>query len=708
MKYLSLAVGLFAALALVFGARSGDATVIGLGVAAAICAATTYRSHAISSFLKIFVAIFGIETVAFGAAYLLGKTDYWPEAYRAYLIPESLPLTIAMFGILVYAVAQIPVIKTMTRIADLYYDNDEIGRARLLPGFEYQALERRIAVAMVVFLVVVNQAQVAINVRLSFFSRDWFNAIQDRRADDFWQLLLWVFTPWAFIYVASAVIEFVVQSMLIIRWRRWLTNYYVTRWQSSGTHYRMSLADTGADNPDQRIAEDVNRFIAGGTSSSASSYGIYSYSILLISTLSSLVSFSIILWTLSGNYDVPIINAPVPGFLFWVALIYAVVGTLVTHLIGQPLVRLYFARQRYEADFRFSLVRLREYAEQIALLRGEPTERANLRDRFGAVIGNYIDIVRRRKWLLFFTNMYGQISPIIPYVFTAPFYFAGKIQLGIMTQTASAFGRVESALTFFVNYYVELADFKSVLDRLTSFENAIERGLVLGTAPPRIDIAEGQTDGLKIENLNLKLPQGTTIVTVPSLSLRSGETTLLTGPSGSGKSTLFRALAGIWPFGEGRVSMPAGKSLMLLPQRPYIPVGTLRGAIAYPAEPNAYDDGTIKQALIATRLPHLIARLDEEAHWAQVLSLGEQQRVAIARALLAKPDWLFLDEATAALDEDLEEDVYRLLAERLTKTTIISIGHRSTLRAFHKRRIDLRPVPGGGFAPADAREAVPA
>jgi putative ATP-binding cassette transporter len=703
-----LAVGLFAAVSFVLGVSSGDGIVIGLGVAAAICAVTTYLSCDISSFLKIFAAIFGIETVAFGAAYLLGSTGYWPEAYRAYLMPWEVPLTIAMFGILVYAVAHVPVIKAMTRIADLYYDNDEIGRARLLPGLEYQALERRIATAMVVFLVVVNQVQVAIILRLSFFNRDWFNAIQDKRADDFWQLLLWVFTPWAFIYVASAVIEFVVQSMLIIRWRRWLTNYYVTRWQSAGTHYRMSLGDSGADNPDQRIAEDVNRFIAGGTSSAASGYGIYSYSILLISTLSSLVSFSFILWTLSGNYDVPFINRPIPGFLFWVALIYAIVGTLVTHVIGRPLVRLYFARQRYEADFRFSLVRLREYAEQIALLRGEPTERANLRGRFGAVISNYVDIVRRRKWLLFFTNMYGQISPIIPYVFTAPFYFAGKIQLGIMTQTASAFGRVEAALTFFVNYYVELADFKSVLDRLTSFENAIERGLTLGTAPPRIEIAEGQADGLKIENLNLKLPQGNTIVTVPSLNLRPGETTLVTGPSGSGKSTLFRALAGIWPFGEGRVSMPAGKSLMLLPQRPYIPVGTLRGAIAYPAEPSAYDDGTIKQALIAVRLPHLIGRLDEEAHWAQVLSLGEQQRVAIARALLAKPDWLFLDEATAALDEDLEEDVYRLLAERLTKTTIVSIGHRSTLRAFHKRRIEMRPAQGGAFAPADAREAVPA
>ena len=330
---------------------------------------------------------------------------------------------------------------------------------------------------MVVFLVVINQAQVGMQLRLSFFSRDWFNAIQNKDQATFWSQLFTVFIPWAFIYIASAILEFVVASTLIIRWRRWLTEDYVGRWLDRHTHYRMSLGG-GADNPDQRISEDVNRFINGGQEG----YGIYTFSILLISNLSSLVSFAILLWVLSANFTLPYTTIAFPGFLFWVALIYAGIGTWITHLIGRSLVQLSFARQRYEADFRFSLARLREYAEQVALLKGENSEKHSLRERFAAIIGNYFQIVAVRKNLIGFTSSYGQLSPIIPYIVAAPFYFAGKITLGVMTQTARAFGSVNEALTFFVNYYVSLADFKAVLDRLTSFDASIEAAQAPGRA----------------------------------------------------------------------------------------------------------------------------------------------------------------------------------------------------------------------------------
>ena len=486
-------------------------------------------------------------------------------------------------------------------------------------------------------------------------------------------------------------------NILIIRWRRWLTNNYVNRWLDGHTHYRMSLAGGGADNPDQRISEDINRFIDGGQAG----YGIYAFSILLISNLSSLVSFAILLWVLSTNFTLPYTTIAVPGFLFWVALIYAGVGTLVTHLIGRPLVRLSFERQHYEADFRFSLARLREYAEQVALLSGEPTEKVSLRWRFGAIVINFFQIIACRKNLTAFTASYGQLSPIIPYVVAAPFYFAGKITLGIMTQTARAFDSVNEALTFFVTYYVSLADFKSVLDRLTSFDLAIENAKTPGFAPRTGADTQAARKHLDLEALSLRLPDGRQIIEDATLRLAEAEPVLLTGPSGSGKSTLFRAISGIWPYGNGAITLPADARILLLPQRPYIPIGTLRTAVTYPESPDHYEEAAIIDALRTARLSDLIGELDAEDIWAQRLSGGEQQRLALARAILAKPDWLFLDEATSAMDEDMEAEIYEILVKKLPATTIISIGHRASLAQFHKRHLKMSASAPGIFTPAE-------
>jgi vitamin B12/bleomycin/antimicrobial peptide transport system ATP-binding/permease protein len=691
MKFLSVSVALFSLLALAQPAIDLDLSGALLGGVALICAATTFRSTTISRFLGIFVAIFSTETIVFGLAVLAGRAGLWPAAYAQYLPPESVPLTVAIFSILVYVVAQFDPVKQIMRIADRYFNADDPGRARIWPFRSYTSPERRIAVAMVVFLVLINQAEVAIMVRLNFFNRDLFNAIQTSNATIFWRQLLLVFTPWAFVYVAMTVIEFFTQSMLVIRWRRWLTEHFVSRWLAHHNHYRISLFAGQTDNPDQRIAEDVYRFINGGSDGSNAAYGVYDFSLLLISTLSSLVSFSIVLWSLSKSFSLPGTDIVVPGFLFWVALIYAASGTLVTHLIGRPLIGLYFQRQHREANFRFSLARLREYTEQVALLGGEEAEEKMVGGSFVALIDNYLDLVYRRMRVTAFTQTFGQISPIIPYVFAAPFYFAHKIELGVMTQTAGAFAQVANALTFFVNYYTYLAGFKSVVDRLNSFDRAIEEAQSLSKAGPMRVATPSGTPRIDLEEIDLSLPDGRCVIKTGHLVLTSGKRVVLTGPSGSGKSTLFRAISGIWPYGEGRILSPEGLHIMVVPPRPYIPINTLRAAVTYPAVPGTHSDDDIRKALVDARLGGLVEELDREDVWSQRLSSGEQQRLALARAFLMRPDWLFLDESTSAVDEKLEAELYAALAQRLPKTTIMSIGHRSAVVGLHERHLVMTP-----------------
>ncbi len=705
MKLLSLAVALFglAALAQPVVLHMNFAAAF-LGIVALVSAATTFRSTAISSFLKIFVGIFSTETVVFGIPVLISRAGYWPRAFAGNPPPESLPLTVAIFSILVYAVAQLRTVGQITRIADRYFNAGETNRARIWPFPSFAARERRIAVAMVVFLVLINQGEVGIIVRLNFFNRAWFDAIQNRDEVAFWTQLLLVFTPYAFIYVAMSVVEFFVQSMLVVRWRTWLTDHFVSRWLGLHNHYRISLLSGQTDNPDQRISEDIFRFINGGSDGSNSAYGLYDFSILLISTVTTLVSFSIVLWTLSASFTLPFTEIIFPGFLFWVAVIYAATGTLITHLIGRPLIRLYFVRQHMEADFRFSLARLREYTEQVALLGGEGAEKEILGQRFTALIANYVAVIFRRMRVTAFTATFGQLSPIIPFIFTAPFYFARKIQLGTMTQTAGAFGQVSNSLTFFVNYYTYLAGFKSVVDRLNSFDTAIDEAEALRDAGPERVVAAAGVSSLDLDDLALALPDGRHVVEVKHLKLKGAESVAVSGPSGSGKSTLFRAIAGIWPYGKGRISKPQDLSVMVLPPKPYIPIGTLRSAVTYPAVAGTYRDEEIRAALIDAQLGDLAGELDREEVWSQRLSSGELQRLALARALLTRPDWLLLDESTSAVEEALEAELYAMLARRLPNTTIVSIGHRSTLAELHRRRLEMTPE-GDHFALRDALEA---
>jgi vitamin B12/bleomycin/antimicrobial peptide transport system ATP-binding/permease protein len=362
-------------------------------------------------------------------------------------------------------------------------------------------------------------------------------------------------------------------------------------------------------------------------------------------------------------------------------------------LIGWRLIPLNFQQQRVEADFRFNLMRTRENAEQIAALHGEAAERERHLGRFGPVITNWLAIMQRTKLLTFFTASYSQASVIFPYIVVSPAYFSGAMQLGGLMQTGSAFKSVQDALSYFISSYRTIAEWRAIVERLSGFEEAMAAGRAIAVTPPFI---ESETtpragSGFAVKHLDVRLPDGHPVVTADRIALGAGERVLVTGPSGSGKSTLFRAITGIWPFGSGRVAVPAEAKVMLVPQRPYFPVAPLAAAVAYPATAGTFDDARIAEALVAVGLPELVGRLGEEAHWNRMLSLGEQQRLALARALLHAPDYLFLDEATASLDEAAEAALYRLLQDRLKGTTIISIGHRSTLGAFHGRRVELVP-----------------
>ncbi len=371
------------------------------------------------------------------------------------------------------------------------------------------------------------------------------------------------------------------------------------------------------------------------------------------------------------------------------AILYACFATGVMHLIGRSLAKLFFRQQAVEANFRFDLARVREYSEQIALLKGEQREI----DRAGRVFSDVFTTVQRiilvRTWLNAFLQFYAQISAIIPYVVVAPFYYLKKVDFGKFNQAADAFGNVNSAMNFFVDRYTGLASFRAAIDRLTSFDEAFARAQANERGTLKLSEATANNPILSIPNLDLELPDGRKLVHVADLALIPQESTLVSGPSGSGKSTLFRAIAGLWPFGKGEILQPAHAKLMLLPQRPYLPIGPLRDALAYPARSDAFTNDELLGALKRVGLPNLIERLDQEDNWQMRLSGGEQQRLAVARALLAKPDWLFLDEATASLDELSEANLYKAMAEALPNATLVSIGHRSTLGQFHKRKIDV-------------------
>jgi vitamin B12/bleomycin/antimicrobial peptide transport system ATP-binding/permease protein len=547
--------------------------------------------------------------------------------------------------------------------------------------------DKRAGRLLLAAVIALQLASVGNDVLVNQWRNRFYNALQEKDWNGFTREMI-IFCVLATAGILLAVYQTYLTQWLQIRWREWMTTRFLGEWLHDSNYYRMELEGESADNPDQRLSDDVKQFVTQ----------TLSITVGLLGAIVSLASFVIILWGLSEAAPLSLFghDAPIPGYLVWAALIYAIFGTALTQWIGSPLVNLNFEQQRYEADFRFNLVRVRENTEQIALLKGEGAERTQLLQRFGAVISNWYGIMSRTKRLNAFTGSYAQAAVVFPFILTAPAFFANKILLGALLQTAEAFGKVQDSLSFFVSAYTTLADWRSTVARLDGFEMSVNSATKLPAGQSAIEIVPSDTDAIQIEHLLIRLPNGKLQASANGFTIRANEGTLVTGPSGAGKSTLFRTIAGIWPFGNGAIRIPAEASLMMLPQRPYFPIGTLRRAIVYPAPADQFSTEQLKDVLGAVGLPQLAERLEEDAHWNRMLSLGEQQRLALARALLQAPQYLFLDEATASVDEPTEARLYRLLQERLPATTIISIGHRSTLQAFHARKVEFTHE-GDGF-----------
>lgn len=555
------------------------------------------------------------------------------------------------------------------------------ARAWTLSAPYFNSEEKWKARGLLAAIIALNLGFVYTLVLFNEWNRLFYDALQEKNYPVFLEQML-RYSVLALIYIVIAVYKFYLTQQLELHWRAWMTRHYLKRWLDNQVYYHLELtryaaleADQSPDNPDQRVQEDLKLF-------TSSTVGL---SMGLLNALVTLLSFVGILWSLSGAFSFSLGGQEfiIPGFMLWVAILYCLVGSVITHYVGRPLIPLNYQQQRREADFRHNLVRVREYSEAIALDRGEAVEYKQLDLRFGHVLTNYLQLIEAQKRLTMFTATFGQASTIFPFIVAAPRFFSGAIQLGTVMQIASAFNRVQDALSWFIDNYDSLASWRATTDRLTNFDAAIQ---VASQKAALLYQRSGEASaGMHARDLSLDLPTGGRLLAHAQFQAQPGDSVLLSGPSGSGKSTLFRALAGIWPLVSGRVDMP--QSSMFIPQRPYFPNARLRDALAYPESPEGYDDDTLRQALRDALLPQLTDQLDVVDAWGQKLSGGEQQRLALARVFLKKPAWIFADEATSALDEEAERTIYHRLLElvRQGDGAIVSIAHRHTVATFHSR-----------------------
>lgn len=535
--------------------------------------------------------------------------------------------------------------------------------------------------SLLLVIIALTLGAVYIDVLFNDWYNRFYNSLQHKQKDDFFREMGW-FCVLAAIWVVVVVYTTYLNQMLQIRWRNWLTKRYLTEWVGDRTYYHLQLTDTQGDNPDQRIAEDLRLFVEE----------CLELSLGFLNASVTFVSFVTILWALSGpiSFALAGTNITIPGYMVWAAVLYAGVGTWIIRRVGHPLVDLNNNQQRLEADFRFGLARFRENTEGVALYRGESDELKGFKQRFSALYANWMARMKRQKRFGWWQSGYNQLSVPFPYLVAAPRFFSGAIELGGLMQIGNAFGQVKGSLSWFINVYGMYANWRATTDRLLSFHRAIELTRAArqsGTGP----LVESSThdDMVRIDGLRLALPRGDTVLETTQFHIKQGDSVLIKGPTGCGKSTLFRAIAGIWPFGEGTVQVTNPFDVLFLPQRPYFPLGNLRLALSYPSSVGSHEDDLLRATLVDVGLGHLVGALDDERIWSMQLSGGEQQRIAVARALLRKPQWLFLDEATSNLDDDAQHEMYTLLRARLPGTTLVSIGHRADLARFHDKVVEL-------------------
>ena len=517
---------------------------------------------------------------------------------------------------------------------------------------------------------------VYIDVQINAWQRSFYDALQAKNVGELQNLMLF-FCFLASLLVCAVVYKQYLQQTLEIEWRAWLTERYIGAWLADQTYYRLELEQREADNPDQRITEDIRLF-------TAQTLGL---SLGFLSSLVTVVTFVSILWVLSGTLTFTLFDESfsIPGYMVWAAVLYALVGTLVAHFFGRALIRTNYEHERVEADLRWYLMRLRDSAESVALYGGEASEARSLKRRFQAIRLNWFDLRRIGKRLTFMTSGYAQLAFIFPFIIATPRYLAGWLTLGQLMQLASAFNTLRGALSWFVDSYNLLASWKASVDRLLSFQESLDRQkLSPQAAPDQLERLQNRL-GFVVESLDVLLPSGAPLLENVRFNVARGEKVLIQGASGVGKTMLFRSLAGIWPYADGIVHWPHGSTALFLPQKPYVPIGTLSEALAYPQAPDKWNDETLANALRAVGLERFEDRLQTNANWTLLMSLGEQQRLALARSLLVQPEWLFLDEATASLSEEAEAEIYALLVRVLPRTAIISIGHRPQLVKLHER-----------------------
>lgn len=548
---------------------------------------------------------------------------------------------------------------------------------RLMSSY-WHSQEKWKARGLLAGVIALTLGQVYMLVLLNGWNNDFYNALQQRAFESFWPLI-GQFAGFAFLHIIFSVYAVYVRQILEIKWRNWMTDKYLDRWLGHQTYYRLQVAgQDDMDNPDQRIADDVNSFVN-------LTLGLF---VGVLKQATSLVAFVVILWNLSGSLDIPLGDTvlSVPGYMVFVTLIYSVVGTWLAHKVGRKLIRLNYDQQRFEADFRFSMVRVRENSESVAFYGGEKPELQNFRERFALVIGNFWGLMKRTKLLNFYVNGYAQIAIIVPVLMCAPQYFNGTMQLGGFMQTISAFGRVQDALSYFVESYDSIAQYVAVIRRLGGFAGHMEEAEALTSS---FDFTKNTSNALQLWQMDIALPDGRQLAEKLSIAVPAGKRLLISGGSGAGKSTLLRAIAGIWPYGTGEISLPTGWRTMFLPQRPYLPLGSLRRAIYYPQPVPENIDDNLGGLLERFGLQKLADQLDAVDDWSRILSLGEQQRLAFIRILLLRPDIVFLDESTSALDEPREAQAYEILHQLLPQMAVVSVGHRSSLLNCHDKQLVL-------------------